>query len=118
MTRHFRKVALAGVVVCAVAAALAGTVKAQSAGPWISTYEGPGGSRCYVGVWSRQGAYNTRMSMQAQFCYSGGYPSAFGPGPGAGGYRPGVAGPYPPPSYQGYGPRPYPYYPWPVPWGF
>ncbi|MGO9172073.1 MAG: hypothetical protein ACLP7P_08925 [Rhodomicrobium sp.] len=118
MTNHYRKVALACVMILAAAASAAGTAQAQSAGPWISTYIAPDGSRCFVGTWS--GGYNGNLSMRGQFCYRGGYPSAFGPGPWTGGYPSnfGAVGPYASPFYPGYGPQPFPYYPWPSPWGF
>ncbi|MGO8953192.1 MAG: hypothetical protein ACLPWS_15750 [Rhodomicrobium sp.] len=113
MTNHYRKVALA----CVMILAAAGTAQAQSGGPWIGTYNAPDGSRCYVGTWS--GGYNGSLSMRGQFCYRGAYPPAFGPGPWTGGYPTyGARGPYAPQFYQGYGPQPFRYYPWPSPWGF
>jgi hypothetical protein len=123
-TKHCRKVALASAMLVALAAGEATTAQAQYAGPWIGTYDRPDGSRCYVGSWSRGGAYNAGASMQAQFCYRAPY-GGYGRWPWAGAYRgypyaayPGFAGAYPPSFYQGYGPGPYPYRPWPMPWGF
>lgn len=94
-------------------------------GPWISSWPGPNGSRCFAGTWNQTGAYNSQMSFQAQFCIGGAYPYAYGAAPWAwaGGYPtyPGV--PYPRPFNAGYWPpnlQPNPYaYPFPPPpWGY
>ncbi len=139
MTRHYRKVALACVLIFAAVAATDGAAQAQgwpSYGPSMGTWTGPGGSRCFAGTWNgggAYGAYNGRFQMQAQFCYGGAYPQAFsGPWPGAypsypaypmgpGAYPAYPAGPGPNRFYPGYGPQPFPYaYPsWaPRPFGY
>ncbi|MGO9547555.1 MAG: hypothetical protein ACLPPF_22535 [Rhodomicrobium sp.] len=118
MTSHYRKVALACVLMFAAATASASNAQAQawpSYGPSMATWTGPGGTRCFAGSWNgvgAYGAYNGRYQMQGQFCYG---PQGF-PGPWAGAYPnyqayPMGQGAYP--NYQPYPmrPGPYPSYP-------
>ncbi len=126
MRTSYARRPLAGALGCAVALAFASAAWAQAFwndGPWISSWPGPNGSRCYAGTWSRFGAYNGQMSLQAQFCIGGAYPFAYSGSPWAGGYPiyPGV--PFPNALNAGYWPpvlQPNPYaYPFPPPpWGY
>jgi hypothetical protein len=122
-TRYVRP-ALAAALFLTAALASSGAARAQgwNEGPWIGSWPGPNGSRCFAGTWSRSGAYNSRMSIQAQFCIGGGYPSAFGAVPWTGAYPTYPGAIYPNPFNTGYGPsylQPNPYsYAFPPPWGY
>ena len=126
MRRSFVRLALACVLGFSVALALAGAARAQAfwnEGPWVSSWPGPNGSRCFAGTWNRSGPYNSQMSLQAQICIGGAYPYAYGAAPWAGGYPTYPGAPSPNLFNTGYGPPnvqriPYAYPFPPPPWGY
>jgi len=117
------RLALAAALSLTAALALTSGARAQAfwnEGPWIGSWPGPDGSRCFAGTWNHSGTYSSHMSLQAQLCIRGAYPFAYGAVPWAGGYPtyPGATLSFP--FNAGYvqpHPQPNPYaYPFPPPY--